>query len=274
MHPHFICNIFLSVSFFVLKTTPPFCAALFEDCELELREWQMLTFLGCIIVLKNRKTPTYTSYISTVCMFAKMLSLMLYFTHNPLLGVVFIIFCLLHFIFLPEPSYSGPEYITYFRGPNLEDEIKRDPRITWVIEFYAAWSPNCVSFAPVFSQLSAKYSLANLKFGKIDASRYQQIAERFRVNVSSWSSQLPTVMLFQNGRESDRRPLIDGKGRVVTKYIFSEENVIKSFGLNEVYSQCKANLPKKKKEMLNAPLNEDGDHANGSVKSSSNKKND
>ena len=66
---------------------------------------------------------------------------------------------------LPEPTYKGPESIVYFRAAGLDDELTRDPRVTWLVTFYAAWSPACVNFSPMFSQMSAQYSLPNLKFG-------------------------------------------------------------------------------------------------------------
>jgi len=31
--------------------------------------------------------------------------------------------------------------------------------VSWLVEFYAAWSPQCAQFAPAFSELSAKYAL-------------------------------------------------------------------------------------------------------------------
>ena len=58
---------------------------------------------------------------------------------------------------LPEPSYSGPENVVYFRGTSLEDEINRDKRIMWLVTFYTVWSPSCVNFAPIFSKLSAEW---------------------------------------------------------------------------------------------------------------------
>ncbi|ELU14908.1 hypothetical protein CAPTEDRAFT_227823 [Capitella teleta] len=256
LHPHYVGNIFLSGIYILLKTTVPFCTFLFDDCSLELREMELLMFLGCIIVVKNRRQPSYTQYIGTVCMFSKILSSYLFFTHNPLMGVAYVILCLLHIAFLPEPTYSGPDYITYFRGVNLEDEINMDHRVTWLIEFYAAWSPACVTFAPTFAELSAKYNLDNLKFGKLDASRYSAVAEKFKVSTSSWSRQLPTVILFQNGKETRRRPLIDGKGKVVAKFMFNKENIIKAFDLNDLHLQCKKNPIKNRKDKK-ADLNTD-----------------
>lgn len=60
-------------------------------------------------------------------------------------------------LLLPEPTYSGPDKVTYFRtAAGLEDELNRDKRITWLITYYTAWNPTCVNFAPVFAQLSAE----------------------------------------------------------------------------------------------------------------------
>jgi hypothetical protein len=36
----------------------------------------------------------------------------------------------------------------------LQEELQRDKRITWVITFFAAWSPPCVTFSSVFAELS------------------------------------------------------------------------------------------------------------------------
>lgn len=82
-------------------------------------------------------------------------------------------------VLLPEPVYRGPEKITYFTGvDNLQKELDKDNRINWIIEFYAAWSPTCINFAPIFSEISAKYTLPNLKFGKVDITRFSEAAEK------------------------------------------------------------------------------------------------
>lgn len=60
-------------------------------------------------------------------------------------------------LFFPEPTYSGPENITYFRGPQaLEDELERDKSVTWLVAFITMWNPACNNFAPIFAQLSAE----------------------------------------------------------------------------------------------------------------------
>ena len=46
--------------------------------------------------------------------------------------------------------------IFFFFFLYLQDELERDKRTTWVIAFYAAWSPACISFAPIFSEISSE----------------------------------------------------------------------------------------------------------------------
>lgn len=44
---------------------------------------------------------------------------------------------------------------------------------------------------------------------------------RFKVDGSSWSKQLPTIITFENGKEKMRRPYVDYKG-TVQKFFFTE----------------------------------------------------
>jgi len=89
----------------------------------------------------------------------------------------------------------------------------------------------------VFSQLSARYSLPNLKFGKIDVGRYPDVAQKYHISTTSLTRQLPTVILFQEAKETGRVPaIISGK---VQKFMFKEEEVVNVFDLNNIYSECK-----------------------------------
>ena len=58
------------------------------------------------------------------------------------------------------------------------------------------------------------------------------------MSTSPLTKQLPTLILFQGGKEVMRLPQIDKKGRAVS-WTFSEENVIREFNLNELYQRAK-----------------------------------
>lgn len=148
-------------------------------------------------------------------------------------------------LILPQPAYSGPDKIIYFRGvKDLEEELFRDTKVTWLITFYTVWNPTCASFAPIFAKISSDYDLDNFKFGKVDVGRYPDAAKKYHVDDSSFSKQLPTIILFQEGKEVMRRPIADTKGKFV-KFLFSEENVKRVFGLNICYEQCRNKLSTK-----------------------------
>lgn len=202
-------------------------------------------------------------YLSSVFMYCKIGCFILFMSTDPRMGIAYAVLCVVQFLLLPEPTYSGPTNIVYIRGPNLQDELNSDKRIVWLMAFYAAWSPACVNFAPVFAELSADYALENLKFGKVDVTRYPDVAKQFYVNDSSLSRQLPTVILFRNGKEVSRQPYVNDKGKLQT-FFFTVDNLKAAFDLNNLYQECKNN-PIKSKTAKRSQLNEPS--SNGHPKS-------
>lgn len=65
-----------------------------------------------------------------------------------------------------------------------------------------------------------RYALENFKFGKVDVGRHPDAAAKYHISDSSKSQQLPTLILFKEGKEVERRPYADHKGKLV-KFVFS-----------------------------------------------------
>lgn len=59
--------------------------------------------------------------------------------------------------YLPSPGGFGG---SAHRAPKpvclWQEELERDKRVTWIVEFFANWSSECQSFAPIFADLSLK----------------------------------------------------------------------------------------------------------------------
>lgn len=70
-----------------------------------------------------------------------------------------------------------------------------------------------------------RYALGNFKFGKVDVGRYPDAAAKYNINDSSKSQQLPTLILFKEGKEVERRPYADRQGKLV-KFLFSMVNLL------------------------------------------------
>ncbi|KAF5291598.1 hypothetical protein FQA39_LY14320 [Lamprigera yunnana] len=237
--PYFLFNIILSLSYITCRKTPGICNYLFtvEDCEFDGRESEILFFVVTVVTIRNRKTGSLTmiSYLSSSFIYTKIANLILWFHGDFVMGIIYTIIVILMGLLLPEPAYSGPDKVIYFRGAgSLEEELRCNKGVVWVVAFYTVWNSACANFAPIFAQLSSDYCLDNFKFGKVDVGRYPDAAVKYWINDSSLSRQLPTIIVFKEGKEIDRRPLIDSKGKII-KFLFSDESIKVAFDFKTMY---------------------------------------
>ncbi|XP_033339941.1 thioredoxin-related transmembrane protein 2 homolog [Megalopta genalis] len=248
--PYYLINILLSLSYIVSKRIPFICHYMFAqaECELDGRETEILFFLMIVIMIRSRKTGSVTmiNYLSSSFAYTKVANLILWLYADIRMGILFAILFTLCGLVFPEPTYRGPEEIIYLRSTSgLQEELQRDTKVVWLVAFYTAWNPACVNFAPIFAELSAEYVLPNLKFGKVDLGRCPDAGSKYHISDASTSKQLPTLILFKEGREADRRPYADHKGKLV-KFLFSLDNIKAAFDLNNLHYHCKNNPLKKK----------------------------
>lgn len=253
--PYYWLNIIMALSYIIAKKTIPICNRMFrhnvdnEMCELDSRETEILFFLLIVIMIRSRKTGSVTmvNYLSSSFIYTKVANAILWAYSDFRYGLGFLMICILVGSLFTEPIYKGPEQITYFRSVQaFDDEIQCNKHVNWLICFYTMWNPSCVNFAPILAELSNEYALDDLRFGKVDIGRFSDLGLRHRISGSSFSKQLPTLILFQNGKEVLRQPMIiDSKGRV-QKFFFSADNVRAAFNLNNLYKQCVENALAKK----------------------------
>ncbi|XP_021498573.1 thioredoxin-related transmembrane protein 2 [Meriones unguiculatus] len=242
--PYCLLSALLSVAFLLVRKLPPICDGLptqREDgnpCDFDWREVEILMFLSAIVMMKNRRSITVEQHVGNIFMFSKVANVILFFRLDIRMGLLYLTLCIVFLMTCKPPLYMGPEYIKYFSDKTIDEELERDKRVTWIVEFFANWSNDCQSFAPIYADLSLKYNCTGLNFGKVDVGRYTDVGTRYKVSTSPLTKQLPTLILFQGGKEVIRRPQIDKKGRAVS-WTFSEENVIREFNLNELYQRAK-----------------------------------
>lgn len=234
----------MSIAFLAVRKTPGICdhlATQREDgnsCDFDWREVEILMFLSAIVMMKNRRAITVEQHVGNIILFSKVANVILFFRLDIRMGLLYLTLCIVFLMTCKPPLYMGPEYIKYFSDKTIDDELDRDSRVTWIVEFFANWSPECQSFASVYADLSLKYNCAGLKFGKVDIGRYGEVSKKYKVSASPLSKQLPSLVLFQGGKEVMRRPQVDKKGRAVS-WSFTEENIIREFNLNELYQKSK-----------------------------------
>nr|CAB3267135.1 thioredoxin-related transmembrane protein 2-B [Phallusia mammillata] len=239
--PGLISSLLLSIMFVFVRKVWPMCSYLPSEqdelCTFDWREVEMFMFFMCLMVLKNRTAVSLEQMITTVLMYSKLANAVLFYRLDVRLCIIYTALCLVRLWMFPENFEDGPEEITYFSDKTLKDVLVEDPKVTWVVLFHATWSPPCRAVSPAFSALSNEFAIEYLRFGKVDVGKYPDAAKEYGVSTSTLSSQLPTVIVFEDGKMADWRPMIGPKKKFI-KYVFSEENMKRDFGMQQLHNKA------------------------------------
>jgi len=93
--------------------------------------------------------------------------------------------------------------VEIINSDNFDDFVKEG---NIIIDFYADWCGPCQMMKPHFEKASD--SIEDVKFGKVDVDKNQEIAQRFQI------MSIPTTILFKNGEQVDRRSGALGEGDI------------------------------------------------------------
>lgn len=246
-----IFNFLLSFSFFYLRYTPYVCSLMpsteLNSCQLDWRECEVAMILLIAISIKNRNSISWEQSTRRALMYSKIVSGYLFFRMQVQVGLVYLIFCGLRIKFFNEDTekYSKmTEHIVHFTDQTLEETLKSDHKVVWIIEAFANWSHVCSEVAPVFSDLASDYGHEFLRFGKIDVGKYDKWSKDNFINNGMMSKQLPTILTFQAGKPTTRRPEVRNKKLV--PFSMSYEDIEKTFQLKSLFTQAKLKKGKAK----------------------------
>lgn len=161
--------------------------------------------------------------------------------------------CLLFLVLstlFPQPWYRGPTKVIELTGSTFRERVllkqaKSTPKIQevnedeeeikyWVVMLYANWSVACLNFESVLAKLSVEYSAPHIKFAKIDVDIYSDLAEEYGVSKDPASFDLPTLVLFHQGKEIRRLPelTVTKEGQTTSK-ADAAKNTITRLGWNK-----------------------------------------
>lgn len=146
---------------------------------------------------------------------------------------VCVLCCIGMSLVFPQPFYSGPASYTTFTPASFSQSVEENKGKTeWIVEFFAPWSPNCLSLEPVFAEISNQFSSDEIKFGKVDISRWPAMATKFNIQVTGVADQLPTIIKFSKGKEVSRIPYVSSTGKV-SKGKYRRADILAVFDLEE-----------------------------------------
>jgi thioredoxin 1 len=113
-----------------------------------------------------------------------------------LISIAAILILILIYInkFKKAPMVENHEKILVLTDQNFDQSIQN--KIV-LVDFWAEWCMPCKVMAPILNDLSAE--LPEGKYiGKIDIEKYPKMSQKYGIRG------IPTLILFQNGKEIDR----------------------------------------------------------------------
>ncbi|KAL1917998.1 uncharacterized protein VTP21DRAFT_3264 [Calcarisporiella thermophila] len=221
LHPHYILNLLLSSAWFLLRHTP-LSQHYLPEAEGFEREYKIYIPITLMLLLKLRSVVSAEEAVSVVFLYAKVINLALFYWYGRwwiLLSLA--LAYILVFAIIPQPPYRGPTNVVELTGEDFAGistpkklETVEEENVKWIVLMYATWNAACRNFEPVVARTSLKYT-KSVKFGKIDVEKYPGVAESVQINTDPTSFDLPTLVMFQSGKEIKRLPerVVDDEGR-------------------------------------------------------------
>ncbi len=92
------------------------------------------------------------------------------------------------------PDVSNSPKIRVLTDKNFQNQIKSG---IVLVDFWASWCLPCKMMAPVINEVAEELN-GNAFVGKLDVEHYQSVASKYNIR------NIPTMLLFNNGREINR----------------------------------------------------------------------
>ncbi|XP_062499485.1 thioredoxin-related transmembrane protein 2-like [Corticium candelabrum] len=237
---HYVVNGLAACSYFLFRLVPSLCLIVFADqrCELDSREVEIFVFLCCVVVLKARRMMgDWRTYLDVLIIFSKAANIFLFGRASIKAAAWYSIVLIVLYLAFPEKPLPPSEKVKQLTDSSLKEVLSTNSHETWLVLFYAPWAPPSVKATNVFSKLADKYVTESFQFGRMDISRYPAVSDRYSIDMSHRTKQLPTIILYENGKETARRPAFFKKQ--VETFQFTEDNIRYGFALNDVVDRAK-----------------------------------
>ena len=192
-----------------------------------------IILLGIVFLISRyRKSTTLDQFVGHVVLYSKLVVIACLFLLDKRIMCWYMVLIGVVFVTCKQPKYNGPHRYEILSHVGVTNRIERgNPKVTFILELGTTWSDECTNLAPTFAELSLRYATNALVFCKADVGKWPELASKFNIDTGATSSQLPTYILFERGKEARRLPPLNGKGEVV-KTSINKEGLIAYFDLD------------------------------------------
>lgn len=232
VHKHYVVHALYGCIFLVLRIA---CKQWLSPAG-EFSDQKAFFILVGLSAWKYAVSCTAEELVSVVTLYCKAFNvIMLYYYGKKWWMVLYIIGWALIFVLFPQPPYQGTTKAVELSSSSLSKvlenkqanakivELDEDeqPLVDvpmakyWVILIYANWSVASRNFEAVLAGLSLRYDGPNVKFGKVDIDLYPAVASKYHISGEAAAFDLPTLILFKDGKEVTRLPQLVASQRAI-----------------------------------------------------------
>ena len=222
------------------------------------REDSIITILVAIILLRYIKYfSNWDKFLCEIFFFSKFAISVLLLLISRKIFFWYILACLIIWLLIKYPRYQGPSNIIEL--PNYEafkdiieqsqnkqkeklhkkshNNINNQDVYLFVI-FYSNYSYDCLYTEELFAHLSIKYYANNLVFTRMNVDINEAFVEKLGIDLHKNVS-LPYMIMFKNGKEVERLPGYDEKGKPRKMKFYREKDIVEIFDLKNIVKEEK-----------------------------------
>ena len=219
------------------------------------REDSIITILVTIILLRYIKYfSNWDKFFCEIFFYSKFAISVLLALISRKIFFWYILACLIVWLLIKFPQYKGPSNIIEIPNQEAFNEMiiriqnrhkeksnkKGHHNISTTIEdsymfviFYSNYSYDCLYTEEFFAELSIKYFSDNLQFVRMNVDLNEAFVEKLGINLHR-NVTLPYMIMFKNGKEVQRLPGYDEKGKPRKMKFFREKEIVDVFGLKDI----------------------------------------
>lgn len=216
------------------------------------REDSILTILVTIILLRYvRYFTNWNKFICEIFFYCKFSISILLLLISRKIAIWYLLACLIIWLLVKYPRYNGASNIIYIQNEEVFNDILNklqhkqnekghkkpsNPDYYFFMIFYSNYSYDCIYTEELFAELSIKYYCTNLVFGKMNVDTNENFVQKMGINLHGYNVTLPYMILFKNGKEIERLPGNDSKGKPKRMRYYKEKDIVDVFQLKNIIS--------------------------------------
>ena len=231
--PYFIVNYLLCSIYFIFK----YCS---NNIENPRENHVIMSFLTIILLRFFKYFTSAQMFVYDTLFYIKLINFFLFFFVEYKYAIWYAVILIISYILIEIPRYNGKTNILPINTQHefnslILNNIKKNT-YSFVV-FHSHLSSKCIFTEEIWASMSLKYTHERLKFYSVDIDNCNEICLSQNINTKGSYIEIPILILYKNGSEEKRFPMVDKNGKTYQALKYSKKGLISFFDLETIHSE-------------------------------------